>query len=232
MALPVVQGSGVTTIVAALQKAIENGVYADGQRLPAERDLAGHFGSSRTTIREALRQLEEKGLITRRIGSGTFVHKPTLLVTENIAEITSPLELMEVREAIEPRIASMAVMHATAKDLERLQRALEMLDSCGNNKSRFSSADEVFHLALAEATGNPLMAWIYRQINDIRSHDQWNAMKHQILNDDVIASYNREHQAIVTAIQQRDAKRAADAVIDHLDQARRHLVGAGQAKAR
>jgi len=231
MTLPMVNGSGTAAIAAKLREAIEDGTYGHGQRLPAERDLAAYFDASRATVREALRQLEENGLVSRKVGSGTFVLGRAVGFDGHIAEITSPLELMEVRQAVEPHLASMAVVHATAKDLERLEKALEALNACGGDQSAFSAADEAFHLALAKATGNPLMAWIYHQINEVRGHDQWNAMKRQILNAEAITIYNRQHHAIVAAIKERDAKRAADILAKHLDQARRHLVGAGRPEA-
>lgn len=230
MTLPVARGNGVTTIVTELREAIEGGVYGHGQRLPAERTLATHYGASRTTIREALAQLEIEGLVMRKVGSGTFVNAPTATFSGDIADVTSPLELMEVREAIEPHLARMAVVHASAKDLERLEKALRDLDASEGEQTAFSHADEHFHLALAEATGNPLMVWIYGQINDVRCHDQWTDMKRKILNKDAIAIYNRQHRALVDAIRKRDADAAMTVVNQHLTQARRDLTGAGPSR--
>lgn len=228
MGLPSPSGSGVQMIVAELRTAIADGTYAHGQRLPAERDLAAHFGASRTTVREALRQLEVGSLVTRRIGSGTFVNQPTARVDGNIADITSPLELMEVREAIEPHLARMAIVHAAAKDLESLDKALGELEACNGEQAAFSAADERFHLALAEATGNPLMVWIYSQINQVRCHDQWNEMKRKVLSPDAIAIYNRQHRSLVEAIRRRDVDTAVGVIASHLDQARQDLVGVGR----
>lgn len=235
MTLPTVSGNGAAVIVDELRAAIDDGTYGHNQRMPAERDLAKHFGASRTTIRHALHQLEQDGLVIRKVGSGTFVHRPADHVLGsirgNIADMTSPLELMEVREAIEPHLARMVVMHGAANDLEPLEKALAELEACGVDKSAFSSADERFHLALAEATGNPLMAWIYRHINDVRCHDQWNEMKIKVLNEEAIRIYNRQHRDLFEAIRKRDAETAMSVVTEHLDQARRDLVGAGRRSA-
>src|SRR5690606_25394789 len=65
---------GAAAIAAQLRRAILDGTYGFRERLPAERELASHFGASRSTVREALKQLEEGQLVTRRIGSGTFVN--------------------------------------------------------------------------------------------------------------------------------------------------------------
>ncbi len=227
MTLPLVNGSGVTMIAGELRDAIESGTYTHGQRLPAERDLATHFGASRTTVREALGLLEMEGMVIRKVGSGTFVNRPTARFTGEIADITSPLELMEVREAIEPHLARMAVVHASAKDLERLEKALDVLEACDDDQAIFADADEAFHMALAEATGNPLMVWIYGRINDVRCHDQWTEMKRKVLSRKAIEIYNRQHRMMAEAIRKRDAKAAMAAVTAHLDQAKRDLTGVG-----
>ncbi len=227
MTLPIANGSDVAMIVAEIKTAITDGTYVHGQRLPAERELAAHFGASRTMVREALRQLEHGALVTRRVGSGTFVNQPDMRQVDNIAEVTSPLELMEVREAIEPHLARLAVVHAAAKDLELLENALHDLEASDGDQEAFSKADETFHLALAKATGNPLMAGIYDQINMVRSHDQWNAMKQKVLSRDAIRIYNRQHRALVEAIRLRDVEAAVNVVVEHLGQARHDLVGVG-----
>ncbi len=215
-------------IVVKLREAIEAGAYGHGQRLPAERDLAVYFDASRTTVREALRRLEEDGLVIRKVGSGTFVHWPTTDFGGDIADVTGPLELVEVREAIEPHIAKMAVVHATAKDLDLLEKALGELEASATDQSAFSSADEGFHMALAEATGNPLMVWIYSRINEVRCHDQWNEMKEKVLNREAIGTYNAQHRRLVEAIRRRDVSAAMRISIEHLDQARRDLIGVGR----
>ncbi len=228
MTLPLASGSGVAVIVAKLREAIEAGAYGHGQRLPAERDLAVYFDASRTTVREALRRLEEDGLVIRKVGSGTFVHWPAPDFGGDIANITGPLELVEVREAIEPYIAKMAVVHATAKDLDLLEKALGELEASASDQGAFSGADERFHLVLAEATGNPLMVWIYSRINEVRCHDQWNEMKQKILNGEAIGIYNAQHRRLVEAIRRRDVSAAMRVSIEHLDRARRDLIGVGR----
>ena len=68
-----VANRGANSITARLRRAIETGVYSDGDQLPPERQLAVAFGTARSTIRKALDQLELKGFVLRRVGSGTFV---------------------------------------------------------------------------------------------------------------------------------------------------------------
>lgn len=223
--LPAAASGGSAAIAARLRQAILDGDYVYGERLPAERDLAGHFGTSRNTVREALRRLEEANLVTRRIGSGTFVSYRPPVGNGHIAELTSPLELIEVRLGIEPRIARLAVINASARDLDRLAEALERVEASGEDREVFSRADEKFHLLLAECTHNPLMVWLYQQINEIRGHAQWDGMKDQILSGSRIVDYNRDHRRLYDALRNRDVEAAGSVIAEHLERARRDLMG-------
>jgi DNA-binding FadR family transcriptional regulator len=217
---------GSAWITAQLRQAIMEGGYAHGEKLPAERQLASAFGASRTTIRTALDQLEVERLVTRRVGSGTFVNFRAQGDTEDIAEQTSPVELIEVRLGIEPNMVRLAVMNATARDIERLTAVMERMEPAGGDSESFTLWDEEFHQAIADATRNPLMVWIYRQINTVRSHRQWNAMKDKVLTPARIAEYNAQHAALYEAIRTRDVEAAVAIVTNHLHYARRQLVGA------
>jgi DNA-binding FadR family transcriptional regulator len=223
-ALPTTIAGGAGPIARQLGDAISAGAYAEGERLPAERRLAVHFGTSRSTVRDALRNLESAGLIERRQGSGTFVRWRERREQALVAEITSPLKLMEAREAIEPHLAHLAVAHATARSLAELEASLQAAEGVGADREAFSDADERFHLALAEATDNPLMVWIYRQINTVRGQKQWATMREKVLNRRNIEIYNRQHRAIFDAIRTRDGDLAVRLVREHLGKARRDLL--------
>jgi len=225
--LPSAAPSSAAAIAAEVRQAIMNGTYQYGERLPAERDLAQHFGASRSTVRDALRRLETANLLSRRVGSGTFVTHRSVPDGKNIAEVTSPLELIEVRLALEPRLAHLAAISVTQRDLQRLERALEDLEGCGSDRNAFSLYDERFHLILAECTRNPLMIWLYQQVNEVRSHRQWARMREAILTPERIAAYNLQHHAMFDALRSHDAARAVEIVTEHLQKARDDLMGAG-----
>lgn len=224
--LPPPSARSAAAIAAQLRQAILDGVYADGERLPAERQLAAALSSSRTTVREALRILEHGKLVTRRVGSGTFVTFRPDAGDEDVAEVTSPLELVEVRIAVEPHMVRLATLHATMRDLDRLAEALDALAEAGTNTEVFTKWDRSFHQAIAEATHNPLLISIYRQINHVRGHRQWNAMKDKVLTPDSIDAYNRQHRAIYDALRARDADQAVEIVRAHLVAARQQLSAA------
>lgn len=225
--LPSKSPSGSAAIASRLQQGILDGIYKYGERLPAERELAEHFNASRSTVREALKRLEALQLLSRRVGSGTFVSHRPMLDGQSIANVTSPLELIEARDALEPRIAALAAVNATAKDLSKIEAALLRLERSGQDREGFSLADERFHQAVAECTRNPLMIWLYQQINDVRSHSQWNRMKEAILSKARIAEYNAQHRELYEALASHNVDRAVQAVERHLEKARLDLMGAG-----
>jgi DNA-binding FadR family transcriptional regulator len=223
-----VANRGASSITARLRRAIETGVYADGDQLPPERQLAVAFGTARSTIRKALDQLEQKGLVVRRVGSGTFVSYagPVLDSMADVTDLISPLQLIETRFAIEPYMARLAALHASARDLEAMAVLLQQLEAVNGDQDLFTRLDIEFHLQLARCSRNPLILRLYQQINTVRSHAQWEQMKQIILTADKMKIYNQQHRAIVEALNQRDGQAVVELITRHLEQARQDLVGA------
>jgi DNA-binding FadR family transcriptional regulator len=217
---------GSAWITAQLRQAILEGRYAHGEKLPAERQFATAFGASRATIRSALIRLESERLVTRRLGAGTFVNYENPGDAEDVAELTSPLELIDVRLGIEPNMVQLAVLNATGRDIERLARSIAKMEQCSIDTESFTQWDREFHELISEATRNPLMVWVYRQINAVRTHGQWTEMKDKVLTPERIAEYNQQHQAMFDAIRSRDVEAAVAIITRHLQYARRHLMGA------
>ncbi len=216
---------GSAGIAAQLRRSILEGVYGFSDRLPAERHLAETFNVSRGTIREALRRLEELGMVTREIGSGTFVTYREFPAQTAIADVTSPVELIEVRSGIEPQMVKLAIAHATAIDIERLHKALTRVESSQSDPESFTLADSEFHLSLAECTRNRLMVWLYQLINETRTHSQWASMKDTILTSERIAKYNAQHRQLYNAIASRNLDTAVNTIHQHLEKARTDLMG-------
>ncbi|MDH3714897.1 MAG: FadR family transcriptional regulator [Gammaproteobacteria bacterium] len=212
-------------IAADLRLAIQQGVYADNDRLPPERQLADHFGASRGTIREALRRLEDTNLVIRKVGSGTFVRYRASENDEDIAKATSPIELIDVRFGIEPQMVRLAAINANGHDIENLDSALRRV-CAARDPETFTEADAAFHLALADCTRNPLMKWLYQHLNEVRGHSQWSKMKDKILDPLHISEYNDQHRELFEAIAARDSNAAVEHIVQHLKTARYHLLGA------
>jgi DNA-binding FadR family transcriptional regulator len=227
-ALGFVPAKSANAIIARLRHAIESGVFADGDQLPPERQLAVALGTARSTIRKALDQLEQKGLVVRRVGSGTFVNfaGPLQSTAGDVADLISPLQLIETRLAVEPYMTKLATIHATQKDLDSIESCLEQLEAASTDQDRFTRWDSEFHLQLARCSRNPLILHIYQEINDVRSQAQWERMKRVILSPAKIRSYNEQHRAIYHALRNRDVAAAVDRITKHLETARQDLLGA------
>ncbi len=221
-------GRGPRAISAYLQRAIETGAYGEGDRLPPERELAATFQAARSTVRRALDQLEKAGLVSRRLGSGTFVGATSTAnrKTHDLADQVSPIQLIEARLAVEPFTTRLAVLHATRRNLDDMELVLKHAEESLADKDSFSKWDGEFHLLIAHASGNPLLINVYRQINHVRLHAQWDAMKEKILTPEVVAAYNRQHREIFNALHERDAQGAYAMITEHLEKAREDLVKA------
>ena len=218
---------GVGAISAQLKRAIESGAYGEGDQLPPERQLAATFRAARSTVRRALDQLERAGLVSRRLGSGTFVRAAAAMPDAGaVADLISPLQLIEARVAVEPFTTRLAVLNATRRDLDDMKAVLARAEAAVDDKDAFSRLDADFHFLIARASRNPLLVMFYEQINKVRLHAQWDAMKEKILTRDVIGEYHRQHRGIQQALEQRDAQLALNLVGAHLDKARDDLLRA------
>ena len=209
-------GTTTSNVVMQLRRQILEGGYSFEERLPAERNLAEEFGVSRGTIRSVLQILEKQHLVTRQIGSGTYVSHRESTNQQEIASITSPIEMVEVRIAIEPQLVRLAIANASLRDLEELQEALLQCEACNGDSESFARADTAFHMALAHCSKNKLMYWVYDRISEVRRHSQWGRMKSKLLTPERMDYYNRQHRALYEAISARDTQRAVKLIKDHL----------------
>lgn len=153
-----------------LERLILDGQLAPGDRLPAERELAAHLGVSRVSIREALRELENRGLIDRRPGRGTIVLQPsdgagiTDGMLTGVASLHPELhDIMELRAIIEPPIARITANRATARDIAQLRELVEAMEGDATQE-RYAELDRAFHQAIAQYAHNPLLAFINSEI--------------------------------------------------------------------
>lgn len=151
-------------IVQQVEESILNGQLKTGDQLPAERDLAQRFGVSRTAVREAVKTLREKGLVEAYSGRGTFVTNGTsqairqsLDLMIRITQQDGTVHLAELRRILEPEIAALAAPRIEEQLLSTMREAVATMDRNLHDPDAYVEADLDFHLALAEAAGNPLI---------------------------------------------------------------------------
>jgi DNA-binding FadR family transcriptional regulator len=209
---------------------LASGHYDAGAKLPTERALAEQLAVPRSAVRNALAALEAEGAVLRLIGNGTFVAKapPSREVTPATALVAmndvSPTEIMEARIAIEPRIAALAVAHATVSDFERMEmcnRKGEVAESFAD----FEHWDAALHQAIAEATHNRLIIALYTGITRARDQADWGELKRKSQSPERRDAYRGEHRHIVAALRARDAARAEATLLAHLRHVRQNLLG-------
>ena len=152
----------------------------------------------------------------RQIGSGTYVSHQETTNQQEISSITSPIEMVEVRIAIEPQMVRLAIANASSRDLDQLRDALKQCEACGGDPEKFSRADTAFHFALAHCSRNKLMYWLYERISEVRRHSQWRSAGSKLLTPERMDYYNRQHRTLYEAIAARDTTAAAKLIKDHL----------------
>jgi GntR family transcriptional repressor for pyruvate dehydrogenase complex len=146
-----------------------------GTQLPSERELARMLGVNRATVREAIRLLEQRGLVRMKLGSGTYIaHVPSSTVAETIARYftfgsCSHEDLVKLREMLDPEIAALAAERAQPEDLVELSRCIGEIDSTFRSgvPVPYAHADAAFHEAIARATHNPLVIAITSGLHQI-----------------------------------------------------------------
>jgi GntR family transcriptional repressor for pyruvate dehydrogenase complex len=143
---------------------IAEGPMRPGDRLPSERDLVVKLAVSRTTIREALRSLEIRGLLEVRPGEGAFVRElPLEALIDPLASTLhnrrSLLELLEVRRNLEPGIAALAAQRAQAGDIDEMKLLLVEIEQRLENRRYDAAVKSIiaFHRVITRATGNRLI---------------------------------------------------------------------------
>jgi DNA-binding FadR family transcriptional regulator len=216
-------------VVEQVEKAVCDGMLAPGDRLPAERRLQQLLGISRNTLREALRVLEQKGLVEIRKGhkGGTFVKRVTAdplsanLATYIRSNGVSLEEIAQFRADLEGLLADRAARTITAQDRRELKRLLaELASRCAAGTEgweTFIVADRAIHMALARMAGNPIHCILLETVHD-------NLHRHNVdryLEKDTayLQECHTEMTALVTAVCSGRHTIARERARDHVMQA-------------
>lgn len=200
----------------ALRRALEEGEFPAGSRMPSERDLARKVGAGRGTLRKALDALEGEGLIRRHVGRGTYVVDPEdgSRAAVRFDAPPSPADVMEARLMVEPEAAAAAALRARPGDIALLERAAG--DDPSGDWRDWEARDNAFHTAVARASGNPILAGLLDTLHDLRARADWGRLRQRSLTPERRADGASAHQRIVAAIARRDPQTARREMRDHL----------------
>lgn len=211
---------------------IEGGEYSAGQRLPPERDLARQLGVSRPSVREALIALEVEGYVEVRVGSGVYVAGKQPAAASELPTDSGPFELIRARWVIEGECAALAAKSATRAQVRAMEEALDEMEAARDKGLMPLDADRLFHLRIAEATGNSALALAVQTLWDQRTGPLFRRLEHHFDTPGLWTLAIKEHRDIVAAIARRDAAGARAAMRRHMDHAaKRFSVGWDKRKA-
>ncbi len=230
MYIPVKQSKIYEQIAAQVEQLILNGELRSGDRLPTERELAIQFGASRTAVREAMKLLEQKGLVEMHPGRGTRVidgtsaaMRDSLGLMMRVGQAGSSVSLVELREILEPEIAALAAARADEEHVAAMREAVRLMDENLSNATAFIAADNDFHRALATGSKNILILALVDSIVDMLSEQ-----RKQVFSVDGGPQRGQyHHKLILDAVVRHDSEAARDAMHAHLRQVR---VDVSQAK--
>lgn len=207
---------------------IMRGEYHADERLPAENDLAEHFGVSRPVLRKAIERLRGEGLIESRQGSGNFVRAAGHVSVQfsRVQTIADIQRCYEFRAAIETEAAALAAQRRDDARLAEMREAYSLLAEGPVSLSVAQDADFSFHRSIAAGSNN---AYFVDTLEMLRSHI-YVGMKlrgaagpaNRALQPEAVRA---EHRAILDAIEARDAEGARRAMKTHITQSRTRLFG-------
>jgi DNA-binding FadR family transcriptional regulator len=210
-------------VVHDLVNAIVTGEVAAGESLPPEGDLAAHFGVSRTVIRESVKRIEEKGLVTVAQGRGTQAQPSTSwnildpVVLSALVENDSSLgvldELATVRSALEGSMSAEVAARRSEEELEQLRAALVHMQQTIDDEDAYNQADFDFHSLVMTLSGNRLAENITKILfQRARASQRFTGSPTRQMFDQTLI----EHERVLAAIAAGDPVAAEAAMREHI----------------
>jgi GntR family transcriptional repressor for pyruvate dehydrogenase complex len=214
-----------TEVTRHLVEYLLSGELSAGQRIPSERELAQALNIGRSGVREAIKSLNLLGLLEVRHGSGTYLSSspsdllPRVIEWGLLLGSRQTQDLLETRTFIEIDVAGLAAERRSEEDLARLQELLERMRQASAEVASYVAADIEFHLTIADASGNDVMANLLRSIQSLLG--VWaSRVLHTAGETETSLSM---HVPIVTAIERQDVSGAREAMAAHMTRANARL---------
>jgi len=223
MYLPIQTERLYQRIVEQIENRIVAGELKVGDQLPSERELAEQFSVSRIAVREAVKALRAKGLVEIQPGRGTFITNGTPAVVRNslsmlmkFGQVDGSSNIVEVREILEPEIAALAAMRIDKEQVTAMADAVGIMDTALDDVDVFVESDLDFHLALAQATQNPIIPILMDSIIDLLREQR----KRIGLVKGGLQRGQYHHKKILEAVMKHDSQLARKTMQLHLKQVR------------
>jgi len=207
-----------------LAELIRRGEFKPGDRLPSERDLSQQFDVSRASVREALIALEIDGLVDVRVGLGVFVNAAPAANSQTAALAEpGPFEVLSARYLLEGETAALAARNGSAAEHARIRETLQLMAQEVDASGIGLNADALFHLRIAEASGNSALVHLVHQLWSFRDSAMFRKLDEHFDSPERHQEAIAEHRRVIEAIERRDADGARAAIVVHLDTVRAAL---------
>jgi GntR family transcriptional repressor for pyruvate dehydrogenase complex len=214
------KGDVTHLLILRFQQMLSEGVLSPGTKLPSERELAAYFKVARSSLRQALKVLEIMGVITQKVGDGSYLNRDASSVLAVPMEFlfllddTTMNELTELRFMIEPALAAKAAERANSADIVLLRQSITDLENSERDRVRLVASDLLFHRTIFEASGNRLTGRLFHTIH--------RAMLNMIMVTSQMVDLEHTvafHKPILAAIEARDGALASRLMTEHLTDA-------------
>jgi GntR family transcriptional repressor for pyruvate dehydrogenase complex len=210
-------------IAEQIRSSILAGEFTPGEKLPPERELAEMFGVSRPSVREALNILTSSGMVMSYQGGGTVVKSLVEISAGNPlsdlikGEQARALDVIEVRKCMEAWTSYYAAKRALPEDLRKLEKIVVEMERNLEGMKPSQDLDANFHIIIAQATHNIVWLHLMQSIFDAMKEFQRGVWRVVYQTEEDHLMLFRHHRAVFEAIRDRDAERARDEMLVHLN---------------
>ncbi|MGH1463768.1 MAG: FadR/GntR family transcriptional regulator [Cognatishimia sp.] len=213
-----------TSVIRQIELLILRGILRPGERLPAERELSDRLGVSRPSLREAIAELQSRGLLTSKAGAGIFVADvlgnafSPALVDLFSSHDDAVFDYIAFRRDMEGLAAERAAKFASDTDLKVIDTVFKKMEAAHPKRNPADEAqlDADFHLAIIEASHNVIMLHMMRSMYQLLREGVFYNRTMMFKQRTTRTELLEQHRRINDALQARDASASRQAVADHL----------------
>ncbi len=219
----IVNGSVSKQVTKILTDQIIAGKYLVGDYLPTEEVLCSEFGIGRSSVREAIKTLESRGMVRKLQGKGIIVIDKTIEATAELIKITleyrkiSLKDMIDFRESMEVTLAELAAVKCSNEDISEMYECIEKMSSVVDSYEEFADYDYQFHECIAKASGNTIATLMVKALRPLL-HKQISHNIKQYFSPKQALSY---HYKIFDEVKNHRAKAAGQAMAEHLKETHR-----------
>lgn len=218
-------------LLATFKQLISEGTLVPGGRFPAERELASNLNVSRGSLRQVLKMLEIMGVVSQRVGDGTYLNAAAPSILAEPMEFLILLdgisfeELMEARLIVEPELAARAAARAAPEHLAALRQALHRMEECKDDLAALVEEDLRFHRIIFQMAGNRVCSLMFSIVHQslqslMEITSQMVDLQHTV----------KLHNRIYAAIRKGDPDEARARMFAHLTDAKGLLIRSSEAQ--